>query len=78
MCEIYTVNPRSQIDENYIQGRVKIGDIHSKIRLTPEFYTGSYIRVYEYLILLLLRNWGKTQNNFPEVLLSILKFITLD
>lgn len=70
--------PRSQIDENYIQGRVKIGDIHSKIRLTPEFYTGSYIRVYEYLIPAITSELGNNPEQLSEVLLSILKFITLD
>ncbi|OIJ18409.1 hypothetical protein BKP45_12610 [Anaerobacillus alkalidiazotrophicus] len=70
--------PRSEINEEYISGRVKIGDIHSKIRLTPEFYTGSYIRVYEYLIPSIISEFGNSPEQLSELLLSLIKFITLD
>lgn len=70
--------PRAKIDENFINGRVKIGDIHSKIRLTPEFYTGSYIRVYEYLIPAIISEYSSNPEQLADILLSFLKFITLD
>lgn len=70
--------PRSKIDQEFIAGRVKIGDIHSKIRLTPEFYTGSYIRVYEYLIPGIISEYGGQPEQLSDILLSFLKFITLD
>ncbi|QOY34056.1 methyl-accepting chemotaxis protein [Anaerobacillus isosaccharinicus] len=70
--------PRSKIDQEFIAGRVKIGDIHSKIRLTPEFYTGSYIRVYEYLIPGIISEYGGQPEQLSDILLSFIKFITLD
>ncbi|ASJ55222.1 hypothetical protein BP422_17710 [Brevibacillus formosus] len=42
--------PHAKLDDAYIAGRKKIGEVHSKIGLAPEWYTGSYLRVYEYLI----------------------------
>ncbi|OIJ10361.1 hypothetical protein BKP35_14180 [Anaerobacillus arseniciselenatis] len=70
--------PKAKIDEDYIASRVKIGDIHSKIRLTPEFYTGSYIRVYEYLVPSIVKEFGGQPERLADILLSLLKFITLD
>lgn len=70
--------PRVEINQEYIMSRVKIGDIHSKIRLTPEYYTGSYIRLYEYLIPSIVLEFSSRPNEMADVLLSFLKFITLD
>ena len=70
--------PQAEIDGNYIASRVKIGDIHSKIRLTPEYYTGSYIRVYEYLVPSIVTEFGSQPESLADILLSLLKFITLD
>src|SRR5690625_1333177 len=38
------------LDQNYVDYRKKIGKIHSRIELTEEWYIGSYVRVYEYLV----------------------------
>ncbi len=70
--------PKAKMDESYIASRVKIGDIHSKIRLTPEYYTGSYIRVYEYLVPSIVKEFGSQPDKLADILLSLLKFITLD
>ena len=39
-----------QLNEQYIENRIKIGKIHRQIQLTEEWFIGSYIRVYEYLV----------------------------
>ena len=41
---------KPKLDQAYVDYRKKIGEIHSRIQLTEEWYIGSYIRVYEYLI----------------------------
>ncbi len=70
--------PRVNIDQSYVNYRVKIGEIHSRIRLTPEWYTGSYIRLYEYLIPAMIEEFGKRPDELAEVLLAFLKIVTLD
>ncbi|WP_411502182.1 protoglobin domain-containing protein [Brevibacillus centrosporus] len=42
--------PASQMDDAFVAGREKIGEVHSRIGLAPEWYTGSYLRIYEYMI----------------------------
>jgi len=41
---------KPRLDNNYIPYRKKVGKIHNSIRLTEEWFIGSYIRVFEYLI----------------------------
>ncbi|ADG06739.1 methyl-accepting chemotaxis protein [Kyrpidia tusciae] len=66
------------VDAEFIHSRVKIGQIHSRIHLTPEWYLGSYVRVYEYLIPCLVRKYAKHPEKLGNILLSFLKVITLD
>lgn len=69
---------KSELDSNYIKSRIRIGDIHSKIRLTPEYYTGSYIRLYEFLFPAIISEFGNRPNELSDILLSFLKVVTLD
>ncbi len=69
---------KSEIDGNYVRSRVKIGNIHSKIRLTPEYYTGSYIRLYEFLFPAIISEYRNNPKELSDILLSFLKVVTLD
>ncbi|MDI3326915.1 MAG: methyl-accepting chemotaxis protein [Alicyclobacillaceae bacterium] len=67
-----------EVDLEFIHSRLRIGEIHSRIQLTPEWYLGSYVRLYEYLVPGLVRKYAKHPERLADVLLSFLKVITLD
>lgn len=70
--------PHAKLDDAYVAGRKKIGEVHSKIGLAPEWYTGSYLRVYEYLIPAIVNTYSKRPQELSSVLLALMKIITLD
>lgn len=70
--------PHASLNDDYVAGREKIGEVHSKIGLAPEWYTGSYMRVYEYLIPAIIHTYSKRPQELSSVLLSLIKIITLD
>lgn len=70
--------PRIKLDTAYIQNRVKIGEVHSRIRLTPEWYTGSYVRVYEYLLPEIIEQYGHKPDEMKDILMALIRIITLD
>lgn len=70
--------PHAKLDDAYVAGRKKIGEVHSKIGLAPEWYTGSYLRVYEYLIPAIVNTYSKRIQELSSVLLALMKIITLD
>ncbi|MBO8171606.1 MAG: CZB domain-containing protein [Bacillaceae bacterium] len=67
-----------EINETYIANREKIGDVHSKIQLTPEWYTGSYMRLYEYLVPALVNTYKNNPRSLSDKLLSLLRVLSLD
>ncbi len=67
-----------EIDLSFINSRVHIGKMHSQIKLSSEWYLGSYVRLYEYLIPALVQKYGKHPRQLVDVLLSFLKVITMD
>src|SRR5699024_3045344 len=50
IIEYYLQLSKPVINQDYIQYRKKIGHIHSQIKLSEEWFIGSYMRVYEYII----------------------------
>ncbi|NRS19671.1 CZB domain-containing protein [Brevibacillus sp. HB1.4B] len=70
--------PHAKLDDAYVAGRKKIGEVHSKIGLAPEWYTGSYLRVYEFLIPAIVNTYSKRPQELSSVLLAFMKIITLD
>ncbi|MEJ8543806.1 protoglobin domain-containing protein [Brevibacillus borstelensis] len=67
-----------ELTEEYLAGREKIGVIHSKIGLAPEWYMGSYLRVYEQLVPVIASAYAKRPQELSDALLALLKIITLD
>ncbi len=69
--------PKANLTKEYIMYRKKIGKVHSKIGLRDEWYIGSYMRAYEYLLPELIRKF-KSPKQLQCVLHALLKMITFD
>lgn len=69
---------RPNIDHDYIQYRKKIGRIHSRIALSEEWYIGSYIRVYEYIIPYITDRFKSKPMVLSKVLVALNRIISLD
>lgn len=69
-------NPK--LDNNFIQSRKKIGVIHSKIKLTEEWYIGSYMRLYEYLIPHIALRYANDSQLLAGILSALNRIITFD
>ncbi|WP_062198125.1 protoglobin domain-containing protein [Massilibacterium senegalense] len=70
--------PKAKINDSYVASRKKIGQVHSKIKLTPEWYTGSYVRVYEHIIPTLVNQYHTKPKELSSILLSLIRIITFD
>ncbi|WP_407638887.1 methyl-accepting chemotaxis protein [Bacillus niameyensis] len=66
------------VDQDYILYRKKIGQVHSRIHLTDEWYIGSYIRVYEYLLPFITAKFYKSPIELADILLALNRIITFD
>ncbi|MCF6094549.1 methyl-accepting chemotaxis protein [Microaerobacter geothermalis] len=73
-----TLGSITEIDKRYINNRVRIGEMHARIKLTPEWYTGAYIRVYEFLIPIIIKKYYRDPEKMTKTIMSLLKVITLD
>lgn len=69
-------NPK--LNDAYIQSRKKIGAIHSKIKLTEEWYIGSYMRLYEYLIPHISVKFARDPKLLANILVALNKIIIFD
>lgn len=74
----YNQLPKASIDKDYIEYRKKIGQIHSRIHLTDEWFIGSYIRVYEYLLPIIIKEFHRSPSELSDILLALIKIITFD
>lgn len=66
------------INDSYIQYRKKIGQIHSRIQLTEEWYLGSYVRVYEYLVPYITARYKSQPKKLSDTLIALNRIITFD
>ncbi|GIP36184.1 methyl-accepting chemotaxis protein [Paenibacillus sp. J2TS4] len=69
--------PRVEMDDTYIQNRKKVGIVHSRIQLSPEWFIGAFMRIYEYMIPNIMEMYSKRQEA-TEILISLQKILTLD
>src|SRR5690606_4525517 len=67
-----------QLDQNYIDYRIKIGTVHSQIQLTEEWYIGSYTRVYEYLVPHITAKFASRPTELARILVALNRIITFD
>jgi methyl-accepting chemotaxis protein len=78
IIKYYNQLPNTKIDKDYVEYRKKIGQIHSRIHLTDEWFIGSYIRVYEYLLPIIIKEFHRSPSDLSDILLALIKIITFD
>lgn len=69
---------KPKLDQEYVDYRIKIGAIHSRIQLTEEWYIGSYTRVYEYLVPYITAKFASKPIELAGILVALNRIITLD
>src|SRR5699024_3142383 len=62
----------------YLESRVNIGRIHSRIQLTEEWFIGSYTRVTEYLTPIIVAEFANKPNTLANILTALQKIINFD
>jgi len=78
ITKYYKQLTKPKLTNEYIQYRKKIGRIHSHIQLTEEWYIGSYMRVYEYLIPYITQKFSSRPSLLTKVLVALNRIITFD
>src|SRR5699024_8872121 len=66
------------VNQEYIDYRKKIGEIHSRIQLTEEWYIGAYTRAYEYLLPHITAKFASKPSELANILLALNRIITFD
>lgn len=69
-------NPK--IDKQYIESRKNIGRIHSRIKLTEDWFIGSYARVTEYLTPYIVARFKADAKKLANVITALNRIITFD
>ncbi|WP_148277843.1 protoglobin domain-containing protein [Paenibacillus popilliae] len=68
--------PNVQLDEEYIRIRQRIGVVHNQIQLAPEWFVASFLRIYEYLVPLILQDFRAAEAS--DLLLALHRILLLD
>jgi len=68
--------PNIQFDGAYVEARKRIGMIHSRIQLSPDWFVGVFTRVYEELVPAIMQQFGKSEA--AELIISLNRILTLD
>lgn len=69
---------KPSLDEAYLEQRKKIGTIHSEVQLSEEWFIGSYMRVYEYLVPYISQRFASNPLTLSETIVALHKIITFD
>src|SRR5690625_3688893 len=69
---------KPNIDQHYIDSRKAIGKIHSEIQLEEDWFIGSYIRIYEYLVPHISVKFASQPTKLTNILLALNRIITFD
>lgn len=67
-----------KLDAEYIKNLKTIGEVHSRIQLTDDWFIASYMRFYEYLTPYIVMRFVSNPQRLADVLLSLNRVITLD
>ena len=68
--------PRVELDDKYMETRLRIGRAHSRVGLGPEWVIGTFTRIYEYMLPTIVKAFPKAE--VAEILLSLNRILTLD
>src|SRR5699024_4427693 len=66
------------LDDEYLEQRKKIGAVHSEVQLSEEWFIGSFMRAYEYLIPHIANRFKNDPVKLSETLLALKKIIMFD
>lgn len=69
---------KPEITIEYVQYRKKIGEIHSRIKLTEEWFIGSYNRVTEYITPFIVERYKSNAHTLSNILMALNKIISFD
>lgn len=69
---------RAVIDTNYINNLKKIGEVHSKIQLSDDWFIASFMRIYEHLTPHIVNRFSSNPVKMTNVLLAVNRIISLD
>ena len=78
ITKYYKQLTKPNLGKEYIDYRKKIGTIHSKIQLTEEWFIGSYMRVYEYLVPHIVAKFASKPSELSHILVALNRIITFD
>lgn len=67
--------PRMEFTDEMLQQRINIGKIHSRIHLAPEWFIGAFVRIYEYMIPVIVTRYGRDAS---DLLVALNRALTLD
>lgn len=62
----------------YFENRLKVGQAHHRIGLSPEWYLGAYVKYLHIVSDVLSRSFGRDYEGFYQTILSLTKVIYLD
>jgi len=68
--------PQVAFDEEYVRMRERIGQVHSRIQLEPEWFIASFLRVYEYLVPIIVNDFRS--NDASAILMALHRIVMLD
>src|SRR5699024_8543223 len=69
---------RPKLSKDYVEYMKKIGRVHSRIGLYDEWYVVTYIRVYEYLLPIIIKKFRHSPKTITEIVLSLIRIMTFD
>lgn len=69
---------KPKINSSYIEHRKRIGKIHSDIKLTEEWFIGSYMRIFEYLVPFITTKFVTDPLKLANILTALNKIISFD
>ncbi|MCE5168742.1 methyl-accepting chemotaxis protein [Paenibacillus profundus] len=68
--------PHIAFDGEYVRTRERIGQVHSRIQLEPEWFLASFLRVYEFLVPLIVKDFRAGEA--AQMTLALHRILMLD
>lgn len=65
-------------DRRYFESRIRVGETHHRVGLSPEWYTGAYLKYLHIVTDVLSSAFGRDQERFYQTLVALTKIMHLD
>lgn len=69
---------RAEVDEKYVQTRVKIGEVHSKIDLTANYFLMGHNMLLQYITTILMEKTNKNPDKMMRLVVAVQKLASFD